>query len=423
MKNKRPFLCTVLYMTMLLALCFAMRAGGINYTPQTTMYAPDGRTLLVQASQVEIYQNVGWYTEPVRMMYAADGRTLVIPETETELYINVGWYTEPVRTMYAADGRTLVIKTAETVAYENVGWFTEPPIIMYAADGRTLAVNPSDVAAHETVGWFTEPPVIMYAMDGRTLAIKANEVTAYENVGWFTEPPLRVYATDGRTLDIKGSELQAYLNVGWYRSPKDFPVSGAMVALTFDDGPSRYTNRILDCLAKYNAKATFFVVGNSVSSYPDVVKRAYNMGMEIGNHTMTHPNLKTLSADSVSRELNGAANKIASVIGVKPTLLRPPYGNYNSTVSSISGTPLILWSIDTLDWKTRNADKTVNCVMNEVKDGSIILMHDLYEASAAAAERIIPQLIKRGYKLVTVSQLAQAKGYNLVNGKAYHSFR
>ena len=347
--------------------------------------APTDKSRLVGKSFV--YEG----TETIEM-YAADGRTLVIPASEQKAYENVGWYTQPVRTMFAADGRTFVIPTAETELYENVGWFTKPPVIMYAADGRTLAV-------------------------------KQNEVTLYENVGWFTEPPIRVYAVDGRILDIKKSELNAYLNVGWYRSPADFPKTGALVALTFDDGPSKYTNRILDCLAKYNAKATFFVVGNSVSSYPDVVKRAYSMGMEIGNHTMTHPNLKTLSADGVSRELNNAANKVSALTGIKPKLLRPPYGNYNSTVSSVAGMPLILWSIDTLDWKTRNADKTVSCVLNEVKDGSIILMHDLYEPTASAAERIIPELVNRGYKLVTVSELAKAKGYTLTNGKAYSSFK
>jgi len=387
------------------------------------MYAPDGRTITVPVSETEAYENVGWFTVPVRTMFAADGRTLVIPTAETDAYENVGWFTVPVRTMFAADGRTLVIPTAETDAYENVGWFTEPPVIMFAADGRTLAVKQNEVTLYENVGWFTEPPVIMYAADGRTLTVKKSEVKAYEKVGWFTEPPVRVYAVDGRTLDIKKSELDAYLQVGWYRSPADFPKTGAMVALTFDDGPSKHTNRILDCLAKYNAKATFFVVGNSVSAYPNVLKRAYDMGMEIGNHTMTHPNLKTLSADGVSRELNNVANKVSAITGAKPKLLRPPYGNYNSTVSSVAGMPLILWSIDTLDWKTRNADKTVSCVLNEVKDGSIILMHDLYEPTASAAERIIPELIKRGYKLVTVSELAQAKGYTLTNGKAYSSLK
>lgn len=386
MKQKKNLLRTILYITIFIMLCFGTSADALpkRFVPA---YAPrlTGKSLIVtQVSSGSAYQ-------PQITMYAPDGRTLQVQAKAVEIYQNVGWFTEPVRTMYAADGRTLLILTKETAAYENVGWFTEPP-------------------------------VLMYAMDGRTLAVKQSEVPAYENVGWFTEPPIRVYAIDGRTLDIKESELAAYLNVGWFRSPEDFPHVGAMVALTFDDGPSKYTDRILDTLAKYNGKATFFVVGNNVGAHADVLKRAYDMGMEIGNHTMTHPNLKSLSEDAVNRELTGAANKISDIIGVKPTLLRPPYGNYNSTVSSVSGTPLILWSIDTLDWKTRNADKTVSCVLNEVKDGSIILMHDLYDATAAAAERIIPELTKRGYRLVTVSELARAKGCTLTNGKAYRSF-
>lgn len=267
--------------------------------------------------------------------------------------------------------------------------------------------------------------ITMYAPDGRTLQIPETERTAYENVGWYSEPVMTVYAVDGRTLDIYKRELDAYLQVGWYKSPSDFPLSQAtkMVALTFDDGPSKHTTRILDCLEKYNAKATFFVVGNSVTAYPSIVKRAHDMGMEIGNHTMTHKNLKTLGADGVRKELNAGATTILNATNVKPALIRPPYGNYNSTVSSVANAPLILWCIDTLDWKTRNADKTVASILNNVKDGDIILMHDLYSQSADAAIRVIPELISRGYRLVTVSEMAKAKGISLQNGKAYGSIR
>lgn len=330
----------------------------------------------------------------------------------------------PITVMYASDGRISMVKTAEIALHKSAGWYEHPVCTMYAADGRTLVVKATEVELYKTVGWYEEPVVMMYAVDGRTLPVIESEVELYKTVGWFDGPAMTVYAVDGRTLDIKQSELEAYLNVGWYQSPADFPIpKGPLVALTFDDGPSKYTERILDCLEQHGAKATFFVVGNSVNAYPSVLKRAYDLGMEIGNHTMTHPNLKTLSSDGVSRELKRASDAIVSVTGSAPALIRPPYGNYNSTVSGVANAPLILWSIDTLDWKTRNADKTVNCVLNEVKDGSIVLMHDLYSQSADAAVRLIPALIERGYTLVTVSQLAQARGMTLTNGKAYSSFR
>ena len=138
---------------------------------------------------------------------------------------------------------------------------------------------------------------------------------------------------------------------------------------------------------------------------------------------MNHKNLKKLEADGVKAELKDASDAIVAVTGEKPTLIRPPYGNYNSTVSSVADAPLIMWSVDTLDWKTKNIDSTVNAVLNNVKDGSIVLMHDLYSQSAEAAVRVIPELKARGYQLVTVSELAQAKGINLENGKAYSSIK
>jgi len=300
----------------------------------------------------------------------------------------------------------------------------EKPFTMYAPDGRTLTIKTGEVKSYENVGWYKEPVTVMYAADGRTLDVLVREIATYENVGWYIEPVTMMYAVDGRTLYVLNSEIEAYKNVGWYLSPADFPISDIpMVALTFDDGPSAQTARILDCLAAHNAKATFFVVGNCVTARPDVVKRAYEMGMEIGNHTMTHPNLKKLSAAGIKSELSRATNAIVSATGAAPTLLRPPYGSYNSTVSSVAGMPLILWSIDTLDWKTRNADNTVNVVLNEIKDGSIVLMHDLYSQTADAAVRLIPELIARGYRLVTVSELAQYKGTLLQNGKAYSTIK
>lgn len=265
----------------------------------------------------------------------------------------------------------------------------------------------------------------MYAPDGRTIDVKIIEKDAYINVGWYEVPVMVVYAADGRTLVIPKDELDAYINVGWYENQSDIPSSanGKLVALTFDDGPSKYTTQILDCLEANGAKATFFVVGTNVNANPSILSRANDLGMEIGNHTMNHKNLKTLSADGIRSELNSASAAISNIIGKKPSVIRPPYGNYNSTVSSVADGPLILWSIDTLDWKTKNADSTVNSVLNNVKDGSVVLMHDLYSQSAQAAVRIIPELISRGYKLVTISELAAAKGVSFQNGKAYSSFK
>lgn len=196
-----------------------------------------------------------------------------------------------------------------------------------------------------------------------------------------------------------------------------------MVALTFDDGPGPYTERLLKCLKENNAAATFFVVGSSVERYKDTVKKAYQMGCEIGNHSWNHPQLTQLDQASLSAQIANTNRVIRSATGHNPTLLRPPYGAYNSTVASAAGMPLILWEVDTLDWKTRNVQSNIQAVMSNVKDGAIILMHDIHLPTVIAAETIIPQLKKKGYQLVTVSELARYKKKTLQNGTAYRYIR
>lgn len=195
-----------------------------------------------------------------------------------------------------------------------------------------------------------------------------------------------------------------------------------MVALTFDDGPGPYTDRLLDCLKKNQSVATFFLVGRSIPNYKGTVKKMYELGCEIGNHTWDHPQLTSLSASGIQSQLDNTNSQIRAITGHNATLVRPPYGAYNSSVAANANAPLILWSIDTLDWKTRNAQNTINVVMNEVKDGSVILMHDIHSPSVDAAEILIPKLIDAGYQLVTVSELASYRGTTMRDGSAYHSF-
>ena len=199
--------------------------------------------------------------------------------------------------------------------------------------------------------------------------------------------------------------------------------SKPMVALTFDDGPSPYTPGILDTLEKYGSRATFFEVGNRINQYPDTVLRISRMGCEIGNHSYDHPLLGNASAAKIYSQLSRTDTRIKAVIGKKPVLFRPPYGSIGSSLRNNAGRPMILWSIDTLDWKNRNADAVYWAVMNHVKDGDIILMHDLYGSTRTAVQKIVPALQKRGYQLVTVSELAQYKKVTLSAGKSYSQLR
>ena len=166
----------------------------------------------------------------------------------------------------------------------------------------------------------------------------------------------------------------------------------------------------------------FFALGSQVEKFPNTVKRAAELGCEVANHTYSHKNLTKISEDERTSQVEDTADIIESITGTRSKLVRPPYGAKNDDVRATVKYPLILWSIDTLDWKTRDTDSTVAEALKAV-DGDIVLMHDVRDDTAAAAEQIIPALVEQGYKLVTVSEMFEAKGIALENGKAYRKAR
>lgn len=197
-----------------------------------------------------------------------------------------------------------------------------------------------------------------------------------------------------------------------------------MVAITFDDGPHlKNTDDIVNIFSKYNAHATFFMLGSNVVKYPDVVKRVYDAGHEIGIHTWNHKELTKLSSDEVKNEVNNTATEIEKITGKRPTLVRPPYGSINENVKNSIDNPLILWNIDSLDWKSRDKEKIVPLVLNDVQDGDIILLHDIHSTTIPAVEEILKYLIENDYQVITVSQMLSAKGYDLTKTRVFYSAR
>ena len=195
-----------------------------------------------------------------------------------------------------------------------------------------------------------------------------------------------------------------------------------MVALTFDDGPNPTTSkRIVDALIMYDQRATFFDLGMLVRRYPDTVRYESEAGMECESHTYDHKNLNKLNADEITWQIIESENAHREVLGRKPDLVRPPYGNANQLVKDVfCGYPLINWDIDTLDWKTKSSEK----IMEEIRrpeslDGKVILMHSIYDSTAEAVEIMVPELVSQGYQLVTVSELAAYKGVDLNNSVVY----
>ncbi|MDV2884722.1 polysaccharide deacetylase family protein [Alkalihalophilus pseudofirmus] len=184
---------------------------------------------------------------------------------------------------------------------------------------------------------------------------------------------------------------------------------GKYVALTFDDGPHpSVTPQVLDTLNSYDAKATFFMLGIQAQYYPSLVQAVAAEGHEIGNHSMNHPDLTSINDEKVRGELEQTNIHIKEAVGFSPATMRPPYGAYNELLVDVmkdAGTPIILWSIDSLDWKSRDKDKIAQRVLEDIHDGAIVLMHDIHQATAAALPIILESLHEQGYEFVTVSEL------------------
>ncbi len=190
---------------------------------------------------------------------------------------------------------------------------------------------------------------------------------------------------------------------------KSVSIDDKVIALTFDDGPSKYTNKILDILKKYDACGTFFVIGNKTIFYKDILKRMLNEGSEIGNHSYDHKLLTRLSENEFKEEINKTQENIKNLTGFTPKLFRPTYGGYTNTLKKYTDLTFVLWDIDSRDWQVKNKDKILNNILPNVKPGKIILMHDNHEYSLNSLENLIKKLKDDNYKFVTVSELLEIK--------------
>ena len=196
-----------------------------------------------------------------------------------------------------------------------------------------------------------------------------------------------------------------------------------MVALTFDDGPSAHTDRLLDIFARYGGKGTFFVVGNLIDGRKNTVKRIVREGHEIGNHSWNHRQLTNLTSEEITDQIMMTRAKIYDTAGVDSLIMRPPYGACNDEVKAVGakvGVSFVNWSVDTLDWKSKNAAAVRKEIMSSVSDGAIILCHDLHKTTVDAMETVIPELIEKGYQLVTVTELMEYSEKTLEAGKMYY---
>lgn len=306
-------------------------------------------------------------------------------------------------------------------------------VTMYAEDGRTEQFDPSEVEAQKTVGWYdniNDVLITMWDDSGESIVVFKADTEKYQKDGYTTNySSIFTKVTNpstGEEKDVLKSEVQTYIDNGWKRGNGNVDPDKPMVCLTFDDGPSAsYTMDLLNALEENNAHATFFMLGqnvNSVKGAEEIVKKMAEIGCEASSHAWDHTQLTTLGESGVKKQVTDTQEAIKKYSGENPPTLRPPYGALNDTVRSCAEAPLILWSMDTLDWKYLNADTVYNNTMRDVQDGDIILLHDIHKTSVEAAIKLIPALQKAGYQLVTVSEMAEAKGVQMENGKTYTDF-
>lgn len=241
-----------------------------------------------------------------------------------------------------------------------------------------------------------------------------------------TPEPSDTNVTPGATMDPEGiaAEIAVVptLPPEAISTPQPKPRSKA-VALTFDDGPStENTPKVLEILKQYNAHATFFIVGNRAAAGAEILKQEIAQGCEIGNHSWDHTNLAKLSMKKVNKQYDKTADLVKKLVGYDIKLLRPPYGAISQKMRDKLKHPMVLWNVDTLDWKTKKPKAILKQVKKTVKDGDIILMHDIHPTTAEALKTVLPWLIENDYDILTVSELAARKGAPLHNGKAYGGF-
>lgn len=224
------------------------------------------------------------------------------------------------------------------------------------------------------------------------------------------------YEITSRTCDIINVQLPFETNYTKNEEPVsiipnviEYDPTKPTIALTFDDGPSKYTKKIIELLKKHEAVGTFFVIGNKVDIYRETITLMHQNGNEIGNHSYDHKWLTRLTDKEFYDQINKTQNLVKNITGFTPKLLRPTYGSINNRIRKNTNLDIVMWDVDTNDWRTKNYKNIATKALYSIKDGDIILMHDIYERTYKALELMIPKLKEQGFQFVTVSELKEIK--------------
>lgn len=182
-----------------------------------------------------------------------------------------------------------------------------------------------------------------------------------------------------------------------------------VIAFTFDDGPSKYTEDILTEFNKYQGAATFFVIGNKLDAYKKTLQKMVKLGNEIGNHSYNHQWMNRMSEEELTEQINKTQEKITKITGFTPTRIRPTYGALNERIKKTSVLEIALWNVDPKDWKYKNSKTIAERILKKAEDQSIILLHDTHKRSVEAVKIVLRELDKQGYQFVTLGELEEVK--------------
>lgn len=368
-------------------------------------------------------------TAPVELPLQTEAALSSLPQThrEPEFYRQqadgspaFGWYADPDGTIGFCDESGYLITGFAIIGDYRYLFTAQGDIctgVYYDTDGSIYQFTPE---GHQYLDCVAKDGDYYYYYDA----------TGRRVTGMFYFSDGSIGMTDSEGHLLIGSHLidgNVYTFSATGKLRRSVDASKPMIALTYDDGPTpAITSGILSTLRENNAVATFFVLGSSIGNSPTTIQEIDASGCEIGNHTYNHTDITSIDAASIQQELSAASATIQTLVENRPLIMRPPSGVYDqrscSDVAAVEdGYPLITWSVDTLDSQHNDAATTVQVILTQVTDGSIIRMHDTQASTLLATQIVVPELVAMGYQLVTVSELAAARG-GMTAGSVYDSF-
>lgn len=385
----------------------------VNKVHVTTEKSPfEGVTYITETSKVDRY----------KLMYPKTGITMIDDGIQKSVYAKRDDFlfgeteklTMSIKAMTSDNYITFVLKQKELLINKDVSMTVQ--VFTYDRKTKKLVDINDVIKTKERLNRLSKEVRIRLQQKNRKATIAAKKIDALTEPKWAN---FSTFALDGKNIKFYyqpntfNDELTAVsvpltsLDKKFDKPVFDLKANGKKyIALTFDDGPSKkVTPRVLEILRDHNAKATFYMLGQSVQEAPEMAKAVAKDGHEIGNHSYKHDNLSTMTAAQAFADITKTNKIIQKASGQEPLTIRPPYGARNNGLEQQLSQPTVLWSIDTLDWKTLNPTATIGQVKQHAYPGAIILMHDIHPTTADALDGVLTYLEQQGYEFVTISQL------------------